>query len=39
MIDTVSGVFLRDLFGWRAPEVFSPEDHERERPEATVYAS
>jgi LemA protein len=38
-IKTVPGVLLRPFLGWREVEPFSATDEERERPEASFYAS
>ncbi len=38
-ISTIPGALLRPLFGWKEVEMFSAEDEERERPEASIYAS
>ena len=38
-ITTVPGALLRPLFGWKEVEMFSAEEEERARPEATIYAS
>ena len=35
----VPALFLRPLFGWRPVESFSVDDHERERPQASVFTS
>jgi LemA protein len=37
-ITTVPGMLLKPLFGWRTVESFSADEHERERPEASIYA-
>lgn len=38
-IKTVPGVLVRPFLGWREVESFSATDDERERPEASIYAS
>lgn len=38
-ISTIPGALLRPLFGWKEVEMFAAADEERERPEASVYAS
>ena len=39
VITTIPAVILRPLFGWRLVESFNAEDHERERPEASIHAA
>jgi len=38
-INTVPGLLLKPVFGWIEVEMFSAEDDERGRPEASIYAS
>ena len=38
-IDQIPGALLRPLLGWKHVDSFSAEDHERERPTASIYTS
>jgi len=38
-ISTLPGLMLRPLFGWQEVEMFSAEENERARPEASIYAA
>ena len=39
VITTIPAMFLRPIFGWKTVDSFSADEHERDRPEANIYAN